>query len=388
MKNSLWKLVSIIPVILLFWSCDKVEPPYQTAQNASGSNEGGTINLNNIPGTISNLRFKNFIADSAELKANWVVSGNAQGTAATITFTWHAGNAQLSGTGPVGGPATISGRVTIDGGGIFGRIIFDYSADVIVSGFGTGTVICHAQPQKVLVEDYTGHTCGNCPRASRAAYALKPLYGSKLIIIAVHAGFFAWVQNPNYTYNFQTAAGTAWDNFFGISNAGNPNGMVNRRKVNGNFVIPYTAWGSNAQNIFDAKGNSPDAVIQIINEFDNASRMLNTEVWCALLKDFTGSYKMQLCLIEDSIIKWQKDYDFTPEDIPDYVHRDALRGDINGIWGEEIISGFGASQTIIRKTYSTSVNSEFNEAHCKVLAFLYRDSDKEIVQANEEHVLE
>ena len=35
--------------------------------------------------------------------------------------------------------------------------------------------------QKVLIEDFTGHRCGNCPRAHEALKALEDLYGSKIV---------------------------------------------------------------------------------------------------------------------------------------------------------------------------------------------------------------
>lgn len=66
---------------------------------------------------------------------------------------------------------------------------------------------------KVLLEDYTGHTCGNCPRAAEKAEELKTLYKDSLIVIAVHAGSFA---NPTSSYpnDYRTNVGTDWDNFF------------------------------------------------------------------------------------------------------------------------------------------------------------------------------
>jgi hypothetical protein len=46
--------------------------------------------------------------------------------------------------------------------------------------------------KKVLVEDYTGHTCGNCPAAARMLNdTIKPLYGDRLIVLGIHAGYFA-----------------------------------------------------------------------------------------------------------------------------------------------------------------------------------------------------
>jgi thiol-disulfide isomerase/thioredoxin len=36
--------------------------------------------------------------------------------------------------------------------------------------------------KKVLLEDYTGHTCGNCPRAAEKADELKETYQNQLLV--------------------------------------------------------------------------------------------------------------------------------------------------------------------------------------------------------------
>src|SRR5258705_4328893 len=42
--------------------------------------------------------------------------------------------------------------------------------------------------RKILIEDYTGFKCGNCPAAAAVLYGqLRPLYGEELISIGVHA---------------------------------------------------------------------------------------------------------------------------------------------------------------------------------------------------------
>ena len=84
--------------------------------------------------------------------------------------------------------------------------------------------------KRVLLEDYTGHTCPNCPTAGKLARDLKDQYPDQLIVMAVHAGWFARTYPESgvaqlFDYDFRTSAGTEWDAFFGNGNAGNPNGL-------------------------------------------------------------------------------------------------------------------------------------------------------------------
>jgi len=45
--------------------------------------------------------------------------------------------------------------------------------------------------RKILLEDFTGFGCVNCPRANEEIHKLQDRYGDHLIPIAVHAGWFA-----------------------------------------------------------------------------------------------------------------------------------------------------------------------------------------------------
>lgn len=52
--------------------------------------------------------------------------------------------------------------------------------------------------KRVLIEEFTGHLCPNCPEASHIAENLQQLYPGKITIIAIHSGNFANLVSPNY----------------------------------------------------------------------------------------------------------------------------------------------------------------------------------------------
>jgi hypothetical protein len=237
--------------------------------------------------------------------------------------------------------------------------------------------------RKVLVEDYTGHKCGNCPRASKAIYDLKSLYGDKLIIVAVHAGGFATPFPPNapyYTYDFRTPEGTQLDTDFGISAAGNPNGLVNRRNINGSYIISSTDWAGQVADVLSSTAVVP-VKLTITNSYDDASRTLTTDISSEFFTTIQGTYKLTVYMVEDSIINWQKDYDVIPNDIPDYVHREVLRGSMNGTYGEVISPTIIGN--VINTTYTASLGSDWNAKHLSVIAFIYDEATREIIQVEQ-----
>nr|MDQ3192314.1 hypothetical protein [Bacteroidota bacterium] len=99
--------------------------------------------------------------------------------------------------------------------------------------------------KKILIEDFTGHTCGNCPEAANTAKQLQVLYGKKIIIVGVHSGYFAKPSTTvglKYKTDFRTAASEAYNDLWKNDVAGNPNGFVNRSKiVNNNIIIQPSA---------------------------------------------------------------------------------------------------------------------------------------------------
>ena len=59
--------------------------------------------------------------------------------------------------------------------------------------------------QKVLLEDFTGQFCGNCPAAGIMAHTLKQQYGERLVVLEAHVTtYFAGPKaDPKYATDFR-----------------------------------------------------------------------------------------------------------------------------------------------------------------------------------------
>ena len=248
--------------------------------------------------------------------------------------------------------------------------------------------------KKVLLEDYTGHHCTNCPNAGREAVKLDSIFGEKLVVMSVHAGGFARtypIYSIIYSYDFRTTAGDKYNSFFGI--AAYPNGMINRIGFPANnHKKGYTSWSSGIQAVIN---NAPDADIQIINNYDNTTRKLCVHVQSKFLKQMTGTYQLVVVLTEDSIIKPQLD---NGVDVLNYVHRHALRATIScgGEWGDALAKGSVANGNTYTKSYLYNMPADFNGlapdiTHCAVIAYIYDDDPvsptyKQVIQAEEKKI--
>lgn len=237
--------------------------------------------------------------------------------------------------------------------------------------FKTGVVY-----RKVLVEDYTGHKCGNCPRAAEKLSAMEanPFDGFQIVPIAVHAGQYAAV-NPyaGFPTNFQTTAGTAWDavSGFGISAAGNPNGLLNRADYGkGNFIKAYTSWPSIASSMDTMVASFQ---LTITNLYDTSSKKLTSTVTAKAMKALSGIYNITVVLTEDSIIAEQEDYNLTvtPQVNPNYVFNHVLRGAISSTWGDQIFNGnINNGQTVSKTYFNYIIPASYKIKNCHVVAFI------------------
>lgn len=236
--------------------------------------------------------------------------------------------------------------------------------------------------RKVLIEDYTGHQCGNCPLAAEKLEELKNTYGNQVVPMAVHAGFFADVAASPFNVDYRTTVATELDQYFGNSVAGNPNGMVNRKGHPNTHILNLNSWGSV---LTPYTTMNPDVVLGIRTSFSESTNIAEATVYTKFKNTLTGNYKLCVYVTEDSIMGAQTDYRLTPDVIEDYHFEHMLRASFNGTWGETIATDPVASETTVyRKKYSMSLSGKLMSINhpCSVVAFVYNDATKEVIQAS------
>ncbi len=256
--------------------------------------------------------------------------------------------------------------------------------------------------RKVLVQDYTGHTCGNCPRAAEDLESIIAANPGKVVGMAIHAGTqFAPPKLPDFPEDFRTTAGSQWDVEFGMSAAGLPKGTVNwSPPATQPYAQPRTAWAGQVNTQLAA---AQKAKVFLKISLDTVQMAFGVDAKVTMLTSTNYDVRLILAVTEDSIIARQKDY--APpvgatvengDEIPDYVFMHVLRSDVNGTWGELIKEGPVSSGLQVTKTYCANVNPwkglRKNLKHCSVVAILYtKDAGsgavKEVLQAEKLHLL-
>jgi hypothetical protein len=239
--------------------------------------------------------------------------------------------------------------------------------------------------KRVLLEDYTGHKCVNCPEASIIAHSLEASSGGKLIVLAVHAGFQALPGTGEYAPDYRSAAGEVWNVDFGI-NSINPLGMVDRKEFDGTRVLSKDVWSND---VTIALNENPGVLMMMTNSFDTNNSTVSSFIYSKFLSPLPGAYTITVCVVEDSLISGQKNNNPnvgpTP-DIHNYVFMDVLRGTVNGNYGEILTGTVDPSLTYMGK-FSVLFVPSWVAKNCSILAFVSKSDTKEIIQVIKKKVI-
>lgn len=224
--------------------------------------------------------------------------------------------------------------------------------------------------KKVLVEEFTGQRCTNCPDGHRLLAALSASFGDTLVSVCVHAGAFA---NPNgkFPADFRTEEGTTLYQEFSVG--ATPRAVFNQSPYNGGYAVDMANWAQAAGHFSQ---QSPIAAIQMINEFSGGVLTAHTKT--TFLTDYEDHVKLALYVIEDGIVSPQIDGGDT---IADYVHNHLLRGSLNGTYGTFISNdGKVISDSSYMKSYQMVADGSWVPARCSVVAILMDATTREVLQ--------
>ena len=241
-----------------------------------------------------------------------------------------------------------------------------------------------ASLRKIVLEEFTGHRCSECPGGSIKIEQLVTTYGSQLIPVSFHAGFFAEplvAGSGKYESDYRTEIGETFNNFSLFAPTGYPAGMVNRIELNGKITNGKNDWETIIQQI---KDDAPKVKIQIQSLYDDSTRTIKEVVETEWLTTESNNYKLQVYVLENHIVDWQKD---GTNDIATYDHKHVLRKALNTAFGTDIPSAI-AGNTFTNEDLFFVLPEAWNVDNCSIVALVYDATTYEILQAEEIHIKE
>lgn len=209
----------------------------------------------------------------------------------------------------------------------------------------------------VLLEDFTGQRCVNCPNGAVIISQLEEAYGERFIPVGI---YWEPIPVPN---GLATETGKEYYSHWSIE--GQPAGRVDRQ---GAIRYSPNNW---IADVAEALKRPANVAMQLDATLNGQQIDINVMETCPQ-NPVSGS--LQVWIVEDSITATQ----LMPNGPAkrDYVHNHAFRTAVNGSWGDPVTVAVGDT---LRQSYQQTVSSQWNTAQLSVVAFVYNDQGVEQV---------
>lgn len=200
------------------------------------------------------------------------------------------------------------------------------------------------QTRGVLIEEFTGRLCINCPYGHIIANGVVHDNPGKAWAVNVHGGAYAPTSYPN----FNTSHADAIINGFNVS--AYPQGVVNRST---SYALSRGDWTVEANQQLEQMAECNVGGRVVINKKTRMAT-LSLEVYYTANSAANKNY-LTVMMLQDSISGYQQGGSTNPAQMLDgqYVHMHVLRDVVTPLWGDEIIPT--TAGTLVTKTYSYKI---------------------------------
>jgi hypothetical protein len=241
----------------------------------------------------------------------------------------------------------------------------DLSELLILDSSYINNTISGAQLKNVLLEDYTGVRCDNCPNAQNRANLIIGANPGRVSELAIHTTSLAVPYSGHQ--DFRTRNGESLVNYLGMPTS-LPGGDVDRKIFAGNTstILTYTNWQSY---VSSELGLGSIVNMDIISKTYNlATRKLEIKVAAAFTQSSNKQYYMSVAITESGMKDWQ----ITINGIDsNYAFENVMRNIILPYNGLKIADAPPKGMTYVVK-FSTIIPNEWNADNCKVVAFVHQ----------------
>lgn len=212
----------------------------------------------------------------------------------------------------------------------------------------------------VLLEEYTGQKCVNCPKAHEVIEDLTKQYGDTLLVVSIHGGGDAnsYSEAKFPAFGLANEQSEAYVKAAGIDAF--PKGVVNRATGRQS----KDEW---AASVRQQKARPSTLKMAAACEFNADSTVLN--ITTTLSPEASIDGQLQLWIVESGIVAPQ----FLSDGSTDrrYVHNHVFRAAVNGISGEKV--ALSPREPLVLE-HSINIKENWKAANLSVVAFVYNDS--------------
>lgn len=211
--------------------------------------------------------------------------------------------------------------------------------------------------RNVLIEDYTGQLCVNCPNAVGVIEQIDEAYPGRVVTVGIHGGSLSLSSSLS---PLGLANETSNEYYVSMGSPAQPSGRINRT----GGVEMIDKWIARVNGVI---ADEASVKLTLSSAYDVATGKVSVKVEALGLSAVSG--KLQVWLTEDGIV--------APQRLPDgstdvaYTHNHVFRAAVNGTWGENFTIVQGEEQTV---KCETVLDANWKVENMTVVAFVYNDN--------------
>lgn len=221
----------------------------------------------------------------------------------------------------------------------------------------------------VLVEDFTGQSCVNCPRAAQEIAKLQEQYGEENVIaVGIYGGDYGYspVSQGHKPWSLTTETGNSYYTTWGVR--AQPACMVDRAGGAPFYNTAYLAAyvGALIQ-------NEPPVMITNKVSYDAAKKTADISVTVSAIQDYNG--KLQIWLVEDNIVDMQYMPDGSINN--EYVHNHVFRASVNDKDGDIVIIN---KEGVTTKSLTYKIDDAWKPENLSIVTFVFNSDGVQQVE--------
>jgi hypothetical protein len=245
-----------------------------------------------------------------------------------------------------------------------------------------------ADPKKVLVEEYTGVQCTNCPDGAEILKTYEESHPTSIVIAGLHAGSLTDPVEGESKYDFRNGDVLNMINSYFGENPPKPAAAIDRVKQGGEyFITARVAWASY---IDQRVALTPPVNIDLSSKYDSAHNKVVIKVKIIYTASVNVKQHLSVWLLEDNLVDVQL---YPDHHDPNYVHNHVFRDFITPTIGASILDTVDTKSPgrVYERTFIyTPKKAEWNLNNCRIVAFVHNSEsgDKAVAQVAEVKVKE
>lgn len=207
----------------------------------------------------------------------------------------------------------------------------------------------------VLLEDFTGQRCTNCPKATDVLEQLLETYGDALVAVGIHGGPLGFAGTAKVK-GLATKTGDEYYNHWNLEHQ--PVGLVNRHSP-----VDYPQWAAVVKEEL-----TKSAALRLTGTVSYEDDVMTIRLY-AEGTNGTVMGKLQVWVLEDGIKALQLMPDGSANQ--EYIHNHVFRTAVNGTWGEDFSINEGET---VEREFTQALEPTWNKEQLSIVAFVYNDN--------------